>query len=31
VLALCALGLRASRRRAAEARRWLAEPLPPEM
>jgi hypothetical protein len=31
VLALCALGLRASRRRAAEARRWLAEPLPPEV
>jgi peptidoglycan/LPS O-acetylase OafA/YrhL len=30
VVALCALGLRSSRRRSAEARRWLDEPLPPE-
>jgi peptidoglycan/LPS O-acetylase OafA/YrhL len=30
VVLLCALALRRSRRRAAEARRWLAEPLPPE-
>jgi MFS family permease len=30
VVVLCALGLRVSRRRSAEARRWLDEPLPPE-
>jgi hypothetical protein len=27
---LCGLGLTRSRRRDREARRWLAEPLPPE-
>jgi hypothetical protein len=30
VVVLCGLALLRSRRRAAEARRWLAEPLPPE-
>jgi hypothetical protein len=29
VVVLCGLGLVRSRRRAAEARRWLADPLPP--